>query len=154
MQHQRSVTRLEHFLEVVLRKDLDKALRERDALFQRVADCTHFRTTIQELRNLSQDGSGESNSGAKILVDVGCNFFMKCKVVDTSTVLVNIGCGVVLPMACSEADVFLMKKERLLKEMAAAKTRESLRLRFRIRLVMEAITRLEAAQLRPAQRRK
>ncbi|PWU82968.1 hypothetical protein C4B63_442g4 [Trypanosoma cruzi] len=78
----------------------------------------------------------------QIMVDIGNYFFVQCSVKDGSQVWVNLGCGVVLPMSTAEADVFLQKKEKLLRERAARLSKEALRIKYRIRLVMEAISQL------------
>lgn len=76
-------------------------------------------------------------------VDVGHRFFMQANVKNPALVHVNIGCGVVVPMKHSEAETFLQKKELLLAERGKKKTQDILRIKFRMRLVMEAISRLQ-----------
>ncbi|KAG8346623.1 putative Prefoldin subunit [Trypanosoma vivax] len=92
---------------------------------------------------------GNSNGAASdatqrnhIMVDLGNNFFVQCTIPDASRVLVNVGCGIILPMSTAEAEVFLKKRERLLRERAGTLSKEALRIKYRMRLVMEAITRL------------
>ncbi|CBH18317.1 hypothetical protein, conserved [Trypanosoma brucei gambiense DAL972] len=77
-----------------------------------------------------------------IMVDLGNHFFVQCTVADASRMWVNLGCGVVLPMFRDEALAFLQRRERLLRERAARLSKEALRIKYRMRLVMEAITRL------------
>ena len=71
------------------------------------------------------------------------HFFMTAEVTNPAIVHINIGCGIVCPMTHEEATLFLKKREQLYRDASQRLSRESLRIRFRIRLVMEAITRLE-----------
>ncbi|RNF19916.1 protein UXT [Trypanosoma conorhini] len=155
-----SMARLEHFLDAVLRQSLERVLRERDTVYAMASDCCQLRELFEEMRALSSTHSfiaeGEASSAAaaaggeaerrpqrnQIMVDIGNHFFVQCAVRDASQVWVNLGCGVVLPMSTAEADAFMQKKEKLLRERAARLSKEALRIKYRIRLVMEAITRL------------
>ncbi|EAN88120.1 hypothetical protein C3747_46g29 [Trypanosoma cruzi] len=160
------MARLEHFLDAVLRQSLEKVLRERDTVYTMASECCQLRELFQEMRALSSThsfitdgdapslpatiaaGGGEKEEEEKrpqrnqIMVDIGNYFFVQCSVKDGSQVWVNLGCGVVLPMSTAEADVFLQKKEKLLRERAARLSKEALRIKYRIRLVMEAISQL------------
>lgn len=133
------MVRLENFLDTVLRKDLDKVLRERDALFDMASSCVQLRELLVSMTRLSPS----QDDGNRILVDLGHHFYMQAQVSDPSIVHINIGCGVVVPMNHDEAGKFLVKKERHLTEMAQLKTKETLRVKFRMRLVMEAISRIQ-----------
>ncbi|ORC85938.1 protein UXT [Trypanosoma theileri] len=165
-----SMIRLEHFLDTVLRQSLDKVLQERDTVNTMASQCIQLRELFEEMRALSSTHSfitnksssslsSSSNAGVNtnnttnttnssvpqrnhIMVDIGNHFFVQCTVHDASQVWVNLGCGVVLPMSTAEANVFLQKKEKMLRERAARLSKEALRLKYRIRLVMEAITQL------------
>ncbi|KEG08422.1 protein UXT [Trypanosoma grayi] len=154
--------RLEHFLDNVLRQSLAKVLQKRDVVYEMASQCCQLRDLFEEMRALSathsfiKDGGSPSSPPAapvaappgevpqrnQIMVDIGNHFFVQCTIADASRVLVNLGCGVVLPMSTAEACEFLHKKERLLRERAARLSKEALRITYRIRLVMEAITRL------------
>lgn len=153
--------RLEHFLDSVLRKTLHDVLLQRDELFSLASSCVQLRQLLQSMRHLSSvdvshppqpnSGSGDAPSSSqpalrptRTLVDLGHRFFMQAEIKDPSIVRINIGCGVVVPMNHAEAETFLIKKEASLTELAKLKTRESLRIKFRIRLVMEAIMRLQS----------
>ena len=81
-----------------------------------------------------------------MLVDVGSHFYMEAHVPNPEVVHVNVGCNLILPMLHEEADAFLVKKEQLHRDNAGRKTKEALRLKFRMRLVMEAIAQLHDSQ--------
>ncbi|CAJ1006108.1 putative Prefoldin subunit [Leishmania naiffi] len=78
----------------------------------------------------------------KILVDLGHHFYTPGVVKDSGIVYMNIGCGVVMPMSLDEAREFLRKKESVVRRMILNKSKEVLRIKYRIRLVTEAIARL------------
>jgi prefoldin subunit 5 len=159
--YHQSMERLETFLEEILKKDLEKVMRERDALYNSIADCHKLRSVLGDVRRSAQGVAGADDGKDRpqgssswvpeaevtMLTDIGCRFFMQAKLRDPTVVHLNIGCGVVLPMTHDEAVRFLVKKEGLLNEAAGRKTKDALRLRFRIRVVMEAITRLYDAQM-------
>jgi hypothetical protein len=156
--------RLETFLDSVLRKSLEEALLQRDEILTMASSCTHLRQTLKALRDVNlplspievtSSSSTSPSSNAPVtsvdaslpptmmLVDIGHRFFMQAHVKNPSLVHVNVGCGVVIPMQHSEAETFLEKKESLLAERAKRKTQDILRIKFRMRLVMEAISRLQ-----------
>ncbi|KAL7700535.1 hypothetical protein NQL31_006205 [Lotmaria passim] len=83
----------------------------------------------------------------KILVDLGNHFYTQSVVKDASVVYVNIGCGVILPLSQEETRAFLQKKERVVREMILSKSKEALRIKYRIRVVSEAIARLNERHL-------
>ena len=83
----------------------------------------------------------------KILVDLGNHFYTQGVVKDASVVYVNIGCGVILPLSQEETRAFLQKKERVVREMILSKSKEALRIKYRIRVVSEAIARLNERHL-------
>ncbi|GET86335.1 hypothetical protein, conserved [Leishmania tarentolae] len=83
----------------------------------------------------------------KILVDLGNHFYTQGVVKDASVLYMNIGCGVVLPMSLDEARDFLQKKESVVRRMIMNKSKEALRIKYRIRLVTEAIARLNERHL-------
>ncbi|CBZ24237.1 conserved hypothetical protein [Leishmania mexicana MHOM/GT/2001/U1103] len=83
----------------------------------------------------------------KILVDLGNHFYTQGVVKDAGVLLMNVGCGVVLPMSLEEAREFLRKKEAVVRRMIMNKSKEALRIKYRIRLVTEAIARLNERHL-------
>lgn len=82
-----------------------------------------------------------------ILVNLGQHMYTQGVIKDASTVHVHLGCGVVLPMSTEEADRFLAKRQQVLQEQALNKTREAMRLTYRIRVVTEAISGLNKQQV-------
>lgn len=227
-----SSTNLENFLDRVLRRDLQAALRKRDACYNAASHCYHLRQLLADLGDLDEvrkisvdslasapsaaisanshqrgrphprpeatlgtevtvatskvEGSpflkaayerqvrdselpttgargggveceGRESAGSsfsptteeptKMLLDLGCHFFTEVEIPNPAVVCINMGCGVVCPMSHEEAKRFLVKKERLLRDESVALSKEVLRVRFRMRLVMEAINRLETISM-------
>ena len=174
-----SMQRLESFLEEVLKKDLDRVMRERDEIYQKIADGNQLNRLLADIKrnaggvDLEEDPRSVTDNAGKpltteqknelvragpkrtwrpmqeveMLSDVGCNFYMQCRLKDPAIVHLNIGAGVILAMTHEECARFLVKKEVQLRAAAESKTKEAIRLRYRIRVVMEAITRLYDAQM-------
>eukprot|EP00758_Cryptobia_borreli_P015979 Tbor_TRINITY_DN6068_c2_g4::TRINITY_DN6068_c2_g4_i1::g.10714::m.10714 len=78
-----------------------------------------------------------------MMVDIGQHFYMRAEIPNPAVVWINVGCGVICPMTHQEAKVVLKKKEGLFRNQSASLTKEILRVRFRMRLVKEAICRLQ-----------
>lgn len=157
---------LESFLDRVLRPDLHKVLERRDAARDNVARCHQLRMLLDEIalaadtvdeRDVRVAAKTAGPTGAPlpppppapvtILTDIGCHNYMECELADPSTVHVNIGAGVIAPLSEKEARVFLAKKEVVLRKNIERMSREALRVKYRIRLVMEAITRVHDAAI-------
>jgi prefoldin subunit 5 len=146
-----------------LKHELDKAMERRDAAYTRASQCHLLRRTLRDMVQLHEFESNQSGTtpgasvgsaalassfGATIQVDLGCSCYVQVEVPDASVVLINIGCGVIVPMNHAEANQFLVSKEALLKQDVQRLTKEILRLKYRIRLVIEAISRLHDAYVR------
>jgi hypothetical protein len=143
--------RLEHFLDVVLRRELNEVLNRREMASATVAQCRQVRDLLDSIAVLGTAtpplGASSDALSTDVLTNIGNHFYMQCHVPDARTIHINIGCGVVLPMLLADAKAFLVKKEGLLVQDVERLTRESLRMRFRMRLVMEAISRLSQAPI-------
>lgn len=146
-------TQLEHYLDSVLRASLQKVLLERDALYSKASQCDQLRQLLHSTTKLSRDTSDSESTRLphQMLVDLGHHTYMKANIPSMSTIHVNIGGGVVVPMSQTETLQFLDKKEALLIQQAEEKTKESLRVRYRIRLVMEALNRMQLNFQQPQQ---
>jgi hypothetical protein len=150
--------RLENFLDGVLKKNLGLVLRKRDALFDAAAQCVQLRDLLTSLPGFVSDGCDdpdhppgvqtyeEAVSAIRptcILAHLGCHYYMEAEVRNSGVVHVNIGCGVVVPMSSAEAKRFLVAKEGHLRAAASRQTVEAAKVKYRIRLVMEAIAALD-----------
>ena len=162
--------RLEAFLESGLRQHHERVLRRRDAAYKAASDSHKLARLLRDdLRRVGRPvlpddvadataavaagGASRATSASssvpaegpmRMLVDLGQRVYGTVEVDDPSVVFVNIGCDILCPLTVSEALDFLRRKEAAAKAAADALTKEALRLRFRMRLVMEAIGRLQA----------
>lgn len=128
--------RLESFIDNVLKANLHTVLRRRDNVYDQVSQCCQLQAMLCDANSTQM----------KAMSDLGCGFFVECKV-DAETIHVNLGCGVILQMNLADAATFLRKKEELLRKEGARLTKEALRIKYRIHLVLEAINRITSARL-------
>lgn len=87
-------------------------------------------------------GTTDASPSPMMLVDLGCHVYCRCVVRDDQPILIHVGLDVYVPMTRAEAMRFLVKKEGSRRAMADLCTKEALRVKFRIRLVLEALHRL------------
>lgn len=138
-----AVARLEYFLDAVLKQELHGAMSSRDRFIDLVAQCTQLQGLLMEMTALAKPAAGgAARSQNKILVNLGNHFYTSASVVDNRTIWLNIGCGVVIERTREEAVSHLKKRESIARAGLHAQNVEILRLKFRIRLVTEAIRRL------------
>lgn len=154
-----SMTRLEHFLDAVLKPLLHEEMSKRDGAIQLAAECNQLCVLFSEMKTLSgiDNASGTADPSAlirtskslpprpqrnHILVNLGNHFYTSALVKDAKSVWLNVGCGVVLEMSVDAAKVHLRKREKLARDSLERQNQQILRLKFRIRLVTEAIKRL------------
>lgn len=154
-----SMTRLEHFLDAVLKPLLQEEMCKRDGAVQLAAECNQLCVLFSEMKTLSgiDNVSAPVNPSAfirtskplpprpqrnHILVNLGNHFYTSALVKDAGSVWLNVGCGVVLEMSTDAAKVHLSKREKLARDSLERQNQKILRLKFRIRLVTEAIKRL------------
>ena len=146
-----SIRRLQFVLDVVLREEYEGILLKRDQIYDTVSQHVQFQKLLKEdlkLTKLSNnEESNNSDEPKRILHDVGCHFYVEATLLDPRVVHMNLGCGVVVAMTVDEAlkyskkceDAFRMRGEKLTKEALSAK--------YKMRLVTEAIMRLQDIQI-------
>ncbi|KAJ3179705.1 hypothetical protein HDU85_004704 [Gaertneriomyces sp. JEL0708] len=72
-------------------------------------------------------------------MDIGCEFFMQAKILDTSKVVINLGAGYHVEMTLDEAIRFIDEKERRLTEAAERHTDMASNIKANIKVVLTAI---------------
>eukprot|EP00747_Dinoflagellata_sp_TGD_P166134 gnl/TRDRNA2_/TRDRNA2_188436_c0_seq1.p1 gnl/TRDRNA2_/TRDRNA2_188436_c0~~gnl/TRDRNA2_/TRDRNA2_188436_c0_seq1.p1 ORF type:complete len:166 (+),score=39.99 gnl/TRDRNA2_/TRDRNA2_188436_c0_seq1:87-584(+) len=101
------IVKYEAFIEDVLKRQLKLSLDE----FRKEADllerCRELRQNIGLLMK-------ENVSELESMVELGCQFYAKAFVPDTSRIFVDVGLGFHLEMPLSEAHEFLALKEELI----------------------------------------
>ncbi len=139
-------------------------MKKRDDMLSEGSRCVQLRRLLNEMQRIqsgdpetgvprndaaaSTGGTTSSASKPTILVDVGNHVYCQCELKSDSDIWVNVGCGIVVPMTREEAFRFLVKKESLSRQNADRMSKEVLRVKYRIRLVLEAIRRLHEIRLR------
>ena len=79
----------------------------------------------------------------KALADLGCNFYCKAKVVDTSKIFVEVGLGFFVEFTLNEAHRFVERKLEILRRDCDAVTEEATQINAKIRLVLEALNEIQ-----------
>ncbi|KAK6093653.1 hypothetical protein MT418_006255 [Batrachochytrium dendrobatidis] len=129
------IRKYESFVNDRLRKDLEKVLEERDKLYEQIAQLLQLRNQIHVIQKQSQ---GEM----KTMMDVGCDFFMKARIPDTSKIILNVGSNIFVEMPLDDAIKFLEKKEKTLEGQTEKWTNRASEIRAHIKLVLKAISEL------------
>ncbi|KAJ1510165.1 hypothetical protein HMI55_007100 [Coelomomyces lativittatus] len=131
---QRQVENLEQIVHTLQIQNTDVLMR-RDRCYDTIASHTHLRNLLDTLPRLTVEGR------TTVLSPLGGDFYAECDLVDLNTIFLNLGCGVVVPMTPKEVLVYLDRKDKLLKAQVDQLTRSSIQLRYRRRLVLEALSR-------------
>ncbi|KAM3618659.1 uncharacterized protein V6R79_023197 [Siganus canaliculatus] len=137
---EQKVVQYEHFVNEVLKKDLQKVLEQRDSVYEKISQYLQLKNTIQSLQ--VPPGSGP----LKTDVDLGCNFYVQAEVEDTSRIFVAVGYGFFVEMDHEEALRFINKKTSQLTAVTEQLTKDSAKIKANIRVVLEVseVTRRSA----------
>lgn len=130
------MARLEHFLDAVLKQSLQEAMERRGRYMDLIAQCTQLRHLLAEMDALAP------GSFSELLVNLGHHVYAAATVPRRDTLWVHIGCGVVVEMSREEALRHLGRREAVARAALDRQNRHVLRLKYRIRLVTEALRRL------------
>merc|ERR1740139_1119293 len=101
------VAKYEGFIEAVLRKELQASLDDFRSKYELLEQCRELR------RNIGLLIEGDVKE-LETMVELGCQFFVRAKVPDTSRIFVDVGLGFQLEMPLAEAAEFLEQKEALI----------------------------------------
>lgn len=127
------VTRYEEFLNERLRVDLDHVLRARDSVRDDIAEYLQLQQILDNI------GPGD----AKMMVDLGANFYAQAKIPDTSRVMVCVGLGLYVEFTRDEAKDFIAKKVEYLNTRDKHLTKQGTEINARIQLVLEGLRELQ-----------
>lgn len=144
-----SIRRLQNLLDVVLRQEFEDIMRHRDALYSKVSEQVQFQKLLkQDLRLAEPPAAGDAPDAPRtIMHDLGCKFFVQCQLLDPRVVHVNVGCGVIVAMTIPEALAHSKRAETSLRSRSDKLTKQALNAKYKQRLVMEAIMRLQDIQI-------
>ncbi|KAJ1336752.1 prefoldin, alpha subunit [Batrachochytrium salamandrivorans] len=130
------ILRYESFVNDRLRKDLMQVLDARDKLYERIAQILQLRNQIQVIQK-------QPGGNLKSMMNVGCDFFMKAQIPDTSKIILNVGLNVFVEMSLEEAVKFLEIREKQLECQTEKLTSKASEIRAHIKLVLKAIEEVE-----------
>lgn len=130
------VTRYETFVNDRLKSDLKTVLDCRNKLFSQIASYESLKTCIEKIK---QTPTGE----IKALSDLGCNFYCKAKVLDTSKIFVEVGLGFFVELTLDQALDFVDKKLKRIRSDCEVITEEATQINAKIRLVLEALNEIQ-----------
>ena len=133
------VTKYEEFLNDKLRPDLKACLEERDNIYAEIAEYSSLKKSIEALKiaDLPQE------KPLKTKVDLGQNFYVKARVTNPQKVSVDIGFGMFLEMNHTEALEFIEKKSKFLQDKADNLTKESVKIKASIKLVLHGLREIQ-----------
>ena len=162
---------LETFLDEQLKKQHETVLRQREEYYTLASQAHRMsRYLTKDMPQLTGTSPSEAQNKAPptttMLMDLGQHVYAQAMVETkhlTSSVIVDIGPGpvkksgtkacacddggrVLVPLTIAEAVHYFKKREAVMTKLAEGKTKEALKLKYRIRLVMEAIRRLNMQQ--------
>uniref|UniRef100_A0A9J8B9G7 Protein UXT n=1 Tax=Cyprinus carpio carpio TaxID=630221 RepID=A0A9J8B9G7_CYPCA len=124
------VLQYETFINEVLKRDLQKVLEHRDAVYEKIAQYLQLKNTI---KSIQETGSKE----LKTDVDLGCNFYVQAHVPDASKIYVAVGFGFFVEFTHAEALKFIEKKTNQLTEYTEVLTKDAAKIKANIRMVLE-----------------
>ncbi|XP_026224268.1 protein UXT isoform X1 [Anabas testudineus] len=130
------VLQYEAFINEVLKRDLEKVLEQRDAVYEKISQYLQLKNTIQSL----QDSGSQQ---LKTDVDLGCNFYVQAEVEDSSRIFVAVGYGFFVEMNHDEALQFIEKKTSQLTAFTEQLTKDSAKIKAHIRMVLEGLRELQ-----------
>ena len=156
-----SIRRLQYVLDVILRQDYENILIKRNEIYDKVSQHVKLQKLIRDDLQLTRKNNTSNNNNSSsvtntssseqeditMLHEVGCKFYSQCKLIDPRVIHVNIGCDVIVAMTIEEALKFSKKAEDSYRMRGEQLTKDSLNAKYKMRLVTEAIMRLQDIQI-------
>uniref|UniRef100_A0A4X2KXR7 Ubiquitously expressed prefoldin like chaperone n=1 Tax=Vombatus ursinus TaxID=29139 RepID=A0A4X2KXR7_VOMUR len=163
---QEKVLQYETFVSDVLQRDLRQVLAQREEVYRKLAGYLQLKNILERIQ-VRRAGSGARGpqplgrragrpakhtppppqaSGGQNLrtqVDLGCNFYVNAEVPDPSRIFVTLGYGFFLELTLKEALKFIDRKSHFLILLSDRLTRDSVRIKAHIRLVLEGLRELQ-----------
>lgn len=133
------VTKYEAFLNEKLRPDLKACLEDRDNIYAEIAEYASLKKSIEALKSADLP----QGQALKTKVDLGQNFYVKARVKNPQKVCVDIGFGMFLEMNQTEALEYIEKKSKFLNEKADNLTKESVKIKASIKLVLHGLREIQ-----------
>eukprot|EP00795_Rhopilema_esculentum_P010896 gene10896-19725_t len=130
----------ESFINDVLKRDLQKVIDQRDEIYSKVAEYLQLKRSIEQFESKPLLLSKKS---AKVMTDIGCNFYCQAKITDTSKVLIAVGFGFFVEFTLKEGIDFISKKMDTLTKQTEKLTMDIAKIKALIKLVLSGLTDLQ-----------
>jgi len=141
------VVAYEKFVNEKLREDLRKLLEQRDEVYGQISEYLQLKTTIEQIQ------SAEIIEDLKTKVDLGCNFYVQANVPDPKKIFVFVGFGFFVELTLDEALKFIDKRTKFLTENTDRLTKDMLKVKANIRLVLEGLREIQSLGSIPGDKR-
>ena len=130
----------ESFINDVLKRDLKKVIDQRDEIYSKVAEYLQLKRSIEQFEGKPLSSSKKQ---AKVMTDLGCNFYCQAKITDTSKVLIAVGFGFFVEFTLKEGIEFISKKIDILTKQAEKLTIDIAKIKALIKLILSGLTDLQ-----------
>ncbi|XP_066916210.1 protein UXT homolog [Clytia hemisphaerica] len=142
------VLKYEEFLNEKLRTDLRIVHEQRDKLYKEINEYMQVKRLIETLKgqkehNNTDDKKSPDKCTAKMKMDLGCNFYCQTLIPDCSRIYLLVGYGYFVEMTLEEADNFIDKKLKILKDKSQLCSKDSAKIKAHIKLVMGGLRELQ-----------
>nr|ACO13406.1 UXT [Esox lucius] len=141
------VLQYETFISDVLKRDLERVLKQRDEVYEKIAQYVQLKNTIESLKEPEM-------RGLKTEIDIGRNFYVQAHVEDSSKIFVAVGYGFFVELTHSEALKFIAKKTNQLIAHTEVLTKDSAKIKANIRMVLEGLRELQGLPDGPETKRR
>ena len=142
------VLKYEEFLNEKLRTDLRIVHEQRDRIYKEINEYMQVKRLIETIKGQKEHETGNKNSSdnctAKIKMDLGCNFYCQTVIPDCSRIYILVGYGYYVEMTLEEANTFIDKKVKILKDKSQMCSKDSAKIKAHIKLVMEGLRELQS----------
>lgn len=137
------ILQYETFLNDTLKSDLRKLHNERDKVFEEQAEFLALKNSIIAI----QAAGLKEGEPLKTKMDLGCNFYAQAEVPNPQMIFVSVGLGFFAELTLDEALAFIEKKDKQLAGKAEAFTKDSIKAKANIKLVVGGLQELQKISL-------
>ncbi|KAL1317576.1 hypothetical protein HN51_069722 [Arachis hypogaea] len=132
---QQKVQRYEEFVDRRLKPDLQRAIDERDKVFEQQKIFADLRRNIENLEK-------NSVTSLRTLVNLGSEVYLQAEVPNTQYIFVDVGLGFNVEFTWSEALNYIQKREERITKQIDEYNQSIASIKAQIKLVLEGIREL------------